>query len=80
MVPVALKGCGRESANAVPLASPSIDFSCAQTQSYKGLGLRALAPIATGQLISEYVGEVIDQEEFESRMTEYRVRGPTWLR
>nr|XP_022901016.1 probable histone-lysine N-methyltransferase CG1716 [Onthophagus taurus] len=37
----------------------------------KGLGIRAAANIPYGEFILEYVGEVLDPEEFEKRATEY---------
>lgn len=40
----------------------------------KGYGLRALEPIAAGQFIEEYMGEIIDEEEYEKRLIEYTNR------
>ncbi|GJQ84695.1 hypothetical protein Trydic_g12714 [Trypoxylus dichotomus] len=37
----------------------------------KGLGIRAAANIPYGEFILEYVGEVLDPEEFEKRAAEY---------
>ncbi|KAJ3034369.1 Histone-lysine N-methyltransferase setd2 [Rhizophlyctis rosea] len=37
----------------------------------KGLGVRALEDIAAGELVSEYVGELLDAPEFEKRKKEY---------
>lgn len=37
----------------------------------KGLGIRASANIPFGEFILEYVGEVLDPDEFENRATEY---------
>jgi hypothetical protein len=46
-----------------------------QTGTLKDYGLRAKEDIKKGEFVIEYVGEVIDQEEFEDRLDEYRVRG-----
>lgn len=46
-----------------------------QTGTLKDYGLRAKEDIKKGDFVIEYVGEVIDQEEFEDRLDEYRVRG-----
>ena len=45
-----------------------------QTGTSKDYGLRTLEPIAAGEFIIEYVGEVIDQVELDVRMREYSVR------
>lgn len=37
--------------------------------SYRGWGLKTLEPIKKGQFVIEYVGELIDEEEFRRRMT-----------
>lgn len=37
----------------------------------KGFGIRAVAPIAAGDFILEYVGEVLDQDEFDKRAKVY---------
>ena len=63
-----------------PVADVCVDGG-AQTGTLKGQGLRAKEPIAKDQLIIEYVGEVIGQEEFETRLVEYRVRAAArWRR
>uniref|UniRef100_K3WGT8 Histone-lysine N-methyltransferase n=1 Tax=Globisporangium ultimum (strain ATCC 200006 / CBS 805.95 / DAOM BR144) TaxID=431595 RepID=K3WGT8_GLOUD len=42
-----------------------------------GFGLIAAEPIKAGEFVIEYVGEVIDDEECERRMIQYRDRGET---
>lgn len=40
-----------------------------------GFGLVANEPIRAGEFVIEYIGEVIDDEECERRMIQYRDRG-----
>ncbi len=37
------------------------------TTAFKGTGVHTLQDVAKGKIVFEYVGEVIDEEEFDSR-------------
>lgn len=41
----------------------------------KGLGLRTTAPMPTGALLGEYVGDVVDEAEKDNRMEDYASKG-----
>jgi hypothetical protein len=47
-----------------------------QREPGKGWGLVALQSIQKGQLVHEYVGEIIDEKEKERRLTEWNVEHP----
>jgi SET domain-containing protein len=46
---------------------------CSQTGTKKEYGLRTKQPLKTGEFVVEYVGEVIDEDEFRVRLQEYSV-------
>ncbi|KAK7410632.1 hypothetical protein VNO78_01574 [Psophocarpus tetragonolobus] len=46
-------------------------FKCGK----KGYGLKALADVAQGQFLIEYVGEVLDMHTYEARQREYALKG-----
>jgi [histone H3]-lysine36 N-trimethyltransferase len=66
--------CGAECQNQRFQRKQYADVAIIRTEK-KGYGVRAETPLEPGQLIFEYIGEVVDERLFRRRMVEYHEEG-----
>lgn len=71
--------CSNDCANRVVQKGRKQSLSIFKTSNGRGWGVRTNRPIAAGQYISEYVGEIITYEETELRGKIYDAEGRTYL-
>lgn len=72
--PVPTRSLGFNDAISGNCLEPSVSHTHTDQAGLKGHGLRTDEDITEGQLILEYVGEIIDEDEYQRRLRAYAVR------
>lgn len=71
--------CGAQCPNRIVQRGSKVSLCIFRTNNGRGWGIKALEPIRKNSFVIEYIGEVITNEEAESRGIKYDSEGRTYL-